>query len=125
MYLALKHLHVTAAVLSFALFSLRGLWMLADSPLLTQRWVKIVPHIVDSVLLAAAIGMLVTIGLNPLTVPWLIAKIVALFAYIGLGTFALKRGRSKAVRTVCWLAALAVFGYIVLVARSKLVWPFA
>lgn len=125
MYLALKHLHVTAVVLSFALFSLRGLWMLADSPLLTRRWVKIVPHIVDSVLLAAAIGMLVMIGLNPLTAPWLIAKIVALFAYIGLGTFALKRGRSKAVRTVCWLAALAVFGYIVLVARSKLVWPFA
>ncbi|MGB5065620.1 MAG: SirB2 family protein [Candidatus Competibacter sp.] len=40
-YLALKHLYVTTVILSLTLFVLRGLWMLADSPQLRRRWVRI------------------------------------------------------------------------------------
>jgi len=54
----------------------------------------------------------------------LLAKITGLLAYVALGTIALKRGRTKQVRSIALLAALLVVGYIVLVAKTKLVLPF-
>jgi len=122
-YTALKHLHLLAVAITLALFLLRGTWMLADSPRLQARWTRIVPHVNDTVLLAAAIGMLAVGGLSPLQQPWIMAKIGGLLAYIGLGTLALKRGKSKAVRITALIAALAVIVYIVAVAFTKQVIP--
>jgi uncharacterized membrane protein SirB2 len=36
--------------------------------------------------------------------PWLLAKIVGLVVYVGLGVVALRPGRSRAVRASAWLA---------------------
>ena len=119
MYLILKHTHLTAVALSFALFFLRGLWMLTDSAQLQKRWVKIVPHIVDTILLASAIALAVLIQQYPFVQAWLTAKLVALAVYIGLGTIAIKRGRSKGVRVIAWIGALLTFGYIVAVALTR------
>ena len=118
-YLALKHLHVTCAVLSGSFFVLRGLWMLTDSPLLQRRWVKVVPHVVDTLLLSTALALVFWSGQYPFVQPWLTAKVLALVAYIVLGTIALKRGKTKGVRTVALLAALATLAYIVAVALSR------
>lgn len=118
-YYALKHLHMTLAVLSGALFLLRGLWMLAESRRLEQRWVRIAPHAVDTLLLASAIGLAVWSSQYPGQSPWLTAKLVALVAYIGLGTVALKRGRTRQVRALAFAGALACFGYILAVAVTK------
>lgn len=118
-YLALKYLHVSCVVLSYALFLVRGVWMMRSSPLLAQRGVRIVPHAVDTVLLASAIAMAVAIRQYPFTVPWLTAKLVGLVAYIALGMIALKRGRTKRVRLTAWIAAQLVFLYIVAVAVNK------
>jgi uncharacterized membrane protein SirB2 len=123
LYTLLKHLHITTVYITLALFLLRGFWMLIDSPRLQARWVKIVPHANDTLLLAAAIALLATTWGNPLLHPWILAKIVGLLAYIGLGTVAIKRGRSKATRIKAFIAALGVFGYIVAVAVSKQVMP--
>ncbi|MEW5770494.1 MAG: SirB2 family protein [Pseudomonadota bacterium] len=122
-YTLLRLAHVGAVHLSLALFLLRAFWMLRDSPRLADRWVRIVPHVNDTLLLGAAIAMLAVGGLNPLQQPWLLAKIIGLLAYIGLGTVALKRGRSKAVRVKALIAALGVFAYIVAVAVTKQVMP--
>ncbi|MCO5760979.1 MAG: SirB2 family protein [Chromatiaceae bacterium] len=116
MYLALKHLHLTTVILSFALFALRGIWMLADSRWLQQRWVRIVPHVIDTVLLASAIGLALVLHQYPFVHGWLTAKVLALIAYIILGSIALKRGPTKGIRTVAWIAAMLVFGYIASVA---------
>lgn len=122
-YLALKYLHLACVGLSAALFFLRGLLMLGRPEALRARWARVLPHVVDTVLLAAAIGLLVVGQINPLAQPWLLAKIGALLVYIGLGTVALKRGRTRGVRLGAWLAALAVLLYIVSVALTKQVWP--
>jgi len=90
--------------------------MLRDSPALQQRWVRIAPHTVDSVLLASAIMLAWQLGISPLSHPWLAAKIVALILYVVIGSIALKRGKTKRLRLVAWLAAQAVFLYIVSVA---------
>jgi len=118
-YFAVKTIHQSAVALSFAGFFARGLGALADAPWVRARAAKTLPHIVDSVLLLSAIWLAWLLRLNPAEVPWLLAKIIGLLAYIGLGMLALKPGRPFALRALAWLAALAVFGYIVSVALTK------
>jgi uncharacterized membrane protein SirB2 len=112
----IKFIHIGCVALSYSLFFLRGVWMLHDSSVLQQRWVRFAPHTVDSVLLASAIALAWQLGISPLTRPWLVAKIVALLLYIVIGTFALKRGKTKRNRMIAWLTAQLVFFYIVSVA---------
>jgi uncharacterized membrane protein SirB2 len=119
-YQLVKHIHQTTAALTLTLFLLRGVWMLTDSPRLAQRWVRTAPHINDTILLAAALYLAYQTGWHA----WISAKVVALFVYIGVGMVALRGGRSKSVRAVAWLAALAVFSYIVAVAMTKEVLPW-
>ena len=118
-YLAIKHLHITFAVLSGSFFLLRGLWMLLDSPMLQRRWVKVVPHVVDTLLLTSALVLVFWSGQYPFVQAWLTAKVLALVVYIVLGTIALKRGKTKGVRSFALLAALATFAYIVAVALTR------
>lgn len=123
-YLALKHIHLTAVVLSISGFVVRWLLMLADSPLLQRRLLKVLPHVIDTVLFASAVAMVVISAQYPIVLSWLTAKLVGLLAYIVFGMMALKRGRTKAQRAAWFVAALAAFGYIVMVAltRSPLGW---
>lgn len=118
-YLFLKHLHVTCVVLSITGFFLRGVWMLRDSPMLDRLWVRVVPHVNDTLLLAAATGLSIVQQQYPFVHDWVTAKVLGLLAYIGFGMFALRRGRSKAVRAGFWLASLASFAYIVSVALTR------
>lgn len=119
MYSVLKQIHVDSIMLSGAGFLLRGVWMLAGSPLLNHRLTRVIPHLVDTVLLGSAIGLAVLSQQYPLRDDWLTAKVVGLVAYVALGTVALKRGRTRGVRIVALVLALGVFGYIVSVAVTK------
>lgn len=118
-YLLLKHAHMSFAAISGALFLLRGLWMVAQSPMLQQGWVRRLPHLVDSLLLASAIALAWLSGQSPLGSPWLGAKVIALIAYILLGSVALKYGKTRLTRCAAFVAALACFGYIVAAAVTK------
>jgi len=115
-YLILKYVHVCCVVLSVTGFFARGLLMLAGSPILDRRWLRGAPHVIDTLLLASAIGLAVMLGQYPFVHGWLTAKLFGLLAYIGFGMFALRRGRTRRVRFAFWLAALAAFAYIVSVA---------
>lgn len=123
-YVLLKHLHLTTIALTLALFLLRGVWMMADSPRLQARWVRIVPHVNDTLLLASGIGLAVLLQQYPLVHGWLTAKLFALIAYIVLGTFALKRGKTRSQRIAAWVAALLVFAYMAAVAVAHDPFPF-
>lgn len=123
-YLALKHIHVTAVVLSGLGFCLRGCWMLLQSPRLQARWVKVAPHIVDTLLLSSAIAMAVMSGQYPFAQSWLTAKFFGLVAYILCGTMALKRGRTRRTRAAFFVLALLSFAYIVSVALSRNPWSW-
>mgnify|MGYP001428664463 FL=1 len=118
-YLALKWVHIACAILSISGFALRGTLMLLDSPLLAARFVRIAPHVVDTMLLASALWLAALIGQYPFAQGWLTAKVLALIAYIVLGTVALKRARSKVVRGAAFALALAAAGYIVSVALTR------
>ena len=119
-YATIKIIHVGAAAISLTLFVLRGAWRWASPERLAVRWVRVVPHVVDTILLVSALWLAWQIGRG--AAPWITAKIVALLAYIALGTIALKRGRTPAIRAAAFFGALAVFGYIVSVAVTKSPW---
>ena len=115
----LKAVHVGSALLSIAGFMLRGVWMLQGSPLLKARATRILPHVVDTLLLGSAIALALRIAQYPFVHAWLTAKVLALLAYIVLGSFALKRGRTRRTRNIAFAAALGVFLYIVAVAIAR------
>jgi len=120
----IKYIHMTCALLSFTGFFLRGILGFFKLEVLQIKWVKIVPHIVDTILLISAIAMLYTMSLSIIENHWLIAKIVALVLYIALGVIALRTSVPIKVRVITWLSALLVFVYIVSVAVTKSVWGF-
>jgi len=122
--LFLKAIHISSVAISFMLFALRGNLILKSSPVMRQRWIRIVPHVVDTLLLTSAIALAFGIEQYPFIDAWLTAKVIALLLYIVLGSVALKYGRSKKIRVFSWLAAQAVFVYIVLVAISHNPVPF-
>ena len=115
----LKTLHLTCALASLGLFTLRGCWMLLDSPWYQARWARTVPHVVDTVFLVSGIALAVRIAQYPFVQPWLTAKVLALVAYIILGSIALKHGPTRAIRAGAFFAALGVFAYIIGVARTR------
>ena len=123
-YALLKSVHVAAAAVSVTLFVVRGAWMMYAPARLNARWVRIVPHVIDTVLLVSAIALAAMTAQYPFVQPWLTAKVLALLAYILLGTVAIRRGRTRRVRIVAWILALSVFGYMVAVARARVPFPW-
>ena len=119
MYLAVKYVHVISVVLSLTGFFLRGILMMRDSSLLGARWIKVVPHINDTVLLVAALLLAAMSGQYPFVVGWVTAKVLGVIAYIILGALALRDASTRRMRIACWFASLAVFGWIVSVALTR------
>lgn len=118
-YLLLRQLHTLAAMIAIGGFLLRGYWMLTGSAHLERRFIRIAPHIVDTVFLFSGIAMLVTISLNPFTEAWLLAKFAGLVLYIALGMIALRRGTTIESRALAFIAAIATYAYVVGVALAK------
>lgn len=115
----LKSIHMLTVLISISSFILRGIWMMQDSARLQARWVKIVPHINDTLLLITGITLAFTIEQYPFVHGWLTAKILALLTYIGLGMATIRHGRSKPQRIITWVAAILVFMYMLGVARTR------
>ena len=118
-YLTIRHLHIACVVLSGSLFVLRGIWMLRNPAMLNRRWVKFLPHIIDTALLTSALSLAIISGQYPIAQNWLSAKLIGLLVYIVLGSIALKRGKTKLTRTAAFIGAMTVFIYIISVAVTR------
>lgn len=120
----LKIIHVGSVIISGSFFLLRLVWMLRSSVLLQRRWVKISPHVIDTILLGSAIALAVKLGQYPFVDAWLTAKLFALLAYIALGMLALKVAPNYKLRAVSGILAIFVYAYIVSVAVTRLPQPW-
>jgi len=109
-----KHLHMTVAAISVLLFTLRFAWTLANSAKLQAKWVKISPHIIDTLLLGLGIVMAVQLSLNPLENLWLAEKLIAIVAYIFTAFYTLKIARNKSMQIIGYLGAI---GWVMLAIR--------
>lgn len=117
-----KTIHLTMVVASVAGFLLRFGLRFAAPRLLRSRLLRIVPHVVDTLLLASAIAMVLIAW--PSVPGWIRAKIVGLLVYIVAGSYALKRARRPASIAIALLVAMAAVAYIVATAYSKNPWGF-
>ena len=124
-YIIFKNIHIVTAFISIGGFFIRGILMMQSSSILHHRWVKIVPHINDTILLLSAVALVFITAQYPGPVTWINVKIIALVLYIVLGTIALNRGKTMQIRVITWCLALLTFAYIILVAFSKSVLPIA
>ena len=119
MYAQIKYVHLFSVTLSLTGFFLRGVLTLRASPLMKARWIKVLPHINDTILLAAALSLAVMSDQYPFVSGWVTAMVLGVIAYIFLGSLGLRAGSSPRTRLVCWLGAMAVFGWIVSVALTR------
>jgi len=115
-YLPIKNVHMSLAILSLLGFVVRGWWSMRGSSILQRRWVKITPHIVDTLLLTTAILLMIILKQHPGNQGWILAKVIALVFYIGFGTLAIKRAPTPASKALFFGLAIATFGYILGVA---------
>ena len=86
---------------------------------MNKKWVKIVPHINDTILLITAIMLAVGIQQYPFTQDWLTAKFIALLLYIVFGTFALKRAKERKNKIIFFILSILTFSYIIGVALNR------
>ncbi len=118
----LKSLHITLAYLTVIGFVVRGLWAIVDSPLRDEKWVRVLPHVIDTTLLSIGVIMVFSIGAS-FTDGWLAAKMLALLGYIGFGVLTM-RAKTRGLKVVGFVMALACVGYLFAVAFSRTPFPF-
>lgn len=120
----IKDIHVGFAALTLLSFSIRVYWMYNGSLLLQKRMVRIVPHIIDTILLLSGLAMAIMYYGAFYRRPWLMWKLLAVVAYVILGSVALKRGRTRKIRIVAAMCAWSVFVFIIIIAWKNAVLPF-
>lgn len=118
-YAALKAVHVGAVVLSGTLFALRGAWRLVRPEATLALPMRVLPHVVDTVLLLSALALAASWIRDGLPIGWIGVKVILLAAYIGIGMVALRRGLPAGPRLAALAAAALAFAGIVGVAFTK------
>lgn len=119
----LKSFHIMLAYLTTIGFVVRSIWSFIDSPMRDQKWVRVLPHVIDTLLLAIGVTLAFNIGAS-LTDSWLAAKLLALLGYIGFGVLAM-RATSRPMQLFGFFAALACVGYLFAVAFTRSPFPFS
>ena len=117
-YPQIKLFHMSVALLSGALFALRGAFALGGA-----RWpqalpVKLLSYGIDTALLTAALMLLTILPWAMFANGWLAAKLVLVVVYVVLGVFAMRPGRRQRTRALCYIAALLVFAQVYGIARA-------
>lgn len=117
-YPQIKHFHIAIALLSGAIFAIRGAFLLGGA-----RWPQALPvkwlsYAVDTALLTAALMLLTILPWAMFANGWLLVKVGLLVAYVVLGVFALRAGRTKRTRALAYASALLVFGAMYSIARA-------
>lgn len=119
MYSLIKIIHVSCVIVSLSGFALRGILKLLDSELMQHKLLRVLPHIVDTFLLASAIALVVMSGMYPWVVSWVGVKLIALIAYILAGSIFMRAQQNGRAQYVWFVVSLSMAGYIVAVALSK------
>lgn len=118
----IRTLHIACVAASGALFLLRGLPLVVGRKPFDHRWLRRLSYAIDTVLLTAALALMALLQAWPGQQRWLTVKVLLVLAYIALGSLALRRGKGAGFRKACFLAAVAVFVFIVGIARRHDPW---
>ena len=117
-YPQIRQFHIFVALLSGALFAVRGALVLGGA-----RWpmalpVKWTSYAIDTALLTAALMLLTILPGAMFANGWLTVKVTLIVVYVVLGVFAMRPARTRRTRAICYLLALLTFGAIYSIARA-------
>ncbi|EDZ08117.1 protein sirB2 [Salmonella enterica subsp. enterica serovar Javiana str. GA_MM04042433] len=117
-------LHLICVALSVSLFVARYWWRYCGHALAAARWTRIVPPVIDTLLLLSGIGLIVKTHILPFTElgSWLTEKLFGVIIYIVLGFIALdyRQARSQQARFIAFPLALVVLYIIIKLATTKI-----
>jgi uncharacterized membrane protein SirB2 len=119
MYMMFKHLHLTALGLSVVMLTLQFIGHTFDMKFKDAKWLKIVPHIVYTILLGSAIGLCIVLNQYPFVDAWVTSKLIGLVLYVLMATLIVKWARNNAMRVVGYIGALTWLLITMQVAFSK------
>ncbi|HEJ0179915.1 TPA: SirB family protein [Citrobacter koseri] len=116
--------HLTSVTLSVSLFVLRFWWRYTRHAQASARWTRVVPPIIDTVLLLSGAGLIIKTHTLPFTEQgtWLTEKLFGVIIYIVLGFIALdyRQARSQQARVIAFPLALVVLYIIIKLATTKI-----
>jgi uncharacterized membrane protein SirB2 len=113
---ALKLIHLSTITITISLFVIRGIGLFLNAGFMSQTWIRIVPHINDTILLISGIWLAIQIEQYPLVDSWLTAKLLALLLYIVLGLAVFRFAHNRRQQVSFWILAILVFVYMLGVA---------
>ena len=117
-YPYIKSVHLWCVALSGLLFAMRGIGVLLGARWPMRLSVRLISYAIDTTLLTAALMLVVALPSGVFANGWLAVKLALLVAYVVLGSFALKRASTRGGRAMCFAAAVAVFLFVVSIARA-------
>ncbi|RZA20235.1 MAG: hypothetical protein EOP93_06510 [Lysobacteraceae bacterium] len=117
-YPQIKQFHIFVALLSGSLFAVRGAFALAGAGWPQALPLKWLSYAVDTALLTAAMMLLTILPWAMFANGWLLVKVSLVVVYVVLGVLAMRRGRTRRTRAICYAAALLVFATIYAIARA-------
>ena len=118
-YVITKSSHQALVALSLMLFWLRVACKLWRPVWLQVKWLKVLPHCNDTLLMAMGLWLCYLLSVWPWQLDWLLVKLLALLAYIGAGGYCLKYCRTRLACVSAALLASAIYAYMIGVALTK------
>lgn len=118
MYLTIKSIHLTLVAISISLFLFRGMLMITGNAFYRRKLFRIIPPVVDTLLLISGVSLMLYTQQYPTTQSWLGVKLTALVVYILLGIIALNRVNHYTIQIISFFAASLVVAFMVSVALS-------
>ncbi|MBN6031296.1 SirB2 family protein [Pantoea ananatis] len=122
-YSLIRNLHLLTVAVTISLFLLRFYWQRTGSAMLQRRWVRILPHVNDTLLLLSGASLVMITHFYPFSPQgsWLTEKLLGVIIYIALGSVALsRRPRSDRTRWIAFIVALIALVTIIKLALSKM-----
>lgn len=113
----MKGLHLLFILSSLASFIGRVALSELNPRLLQLKFFKIIPHVLDTLLLASGIILVIQGNWLHAEYGWIISKLIVLFAYVGFGVACMRSRGQK--RWLYLVAAMACFAYIFIIAVTK------
>lgn len=118
-------LHISLISLSLFLFVWRGIHMWREIPIQSHMWKRKIPDTIDTLLLISGISLAYILGFAPWHDTWLLIKLIGLIVYMLLGILALRKAEKLWLKRTYFILALLVATYVIAVAHSKLILPWA
>lgn len=119
MYEIVKHVHITAVMLSILVFIGRFVLLQFAPRIGNHKVLKIVPHILYTVLLISAVVLCSLIGVYPLGDMWATQKLIGLLVFAVIGLYSTKWAKTKSMAWGGFFIVLVFFMMTLHVAFSK------